>query len=231
MRRQIKRIIKNIRRKIGRQSFSLNELDLRLAKYIKTRNGFFIEAGANDGIQQSNTLYFEKYLGWKGLLIEPIPSLADQCRVNRPSCIVENCALVSSDYEQPTIEMQYNGLMSIVTGAFGDAFKDQQHIQTGMKFLRNGQSPYKISVPAQTLSAVLSRHGVEHVDLLSLDVEGYELDVLRGLDFNRHKIGFLLIELWHEKRDSMIDLLSPFYRHVSDLYSNDKFADTLFQAK
>jgi hypothetical protein len=39
----------------------------------KKRGGFFIEAGAHDGVEASNTLYFEKKMGWTGLLVEPNP--------------------------------------------------------------------------------------------------------------------------------------------------------------
>jgi hypothetical protein len=39
----------------------------------KKRDGFFIEAGAHDGVEASNTLYLEKKMGWKGLLVEPNP--------------------------------------------------------------------------------------------------------------------------------------------------------------
>ena len=66
-----------------RRSFGLDKLDVKLEQYVDFDNGFFIEAGANDGIKQSNTLYFEKYRNWRGLLIEPIPELAMKCRKNR----------------------------------------------------------------------------------------------------------------------------------------------------
>ena len=39
----------------------------------KKRDGFFIEAGAHDGVEASNTLYLEKKMGWRGLLVEPNP--------------------------------------------------------------------------------------------------------------------------------------------------------------
>ena len=39
----------------------------------KKRDGFFVEAGAHNGVEASNTLYFEKKMGWKGLLVEPNP--------------------------------------------------------------------------------------------------------------------------------------------------------------
>jgi hypothetical protein len=59
-----------------KRSFGLNELDVKLANHIRFRRGFFVEVGGNDGISQSNTAYLERYLGWRGLLIEPIPELA-----------------------------------------------------------------------------------------------------------------------------------------------------------
>ena len=61
-------------------TYSLSRLDHKILKHLKKRFGFFVEAGANDGIQQSNTLYFEKHRNWRGILIEADPALASQCR-------------------------------------------------------------------------------------------------------------------------------------------------------
>ena len=60
--------------------YSLNELDKKLRKRISKRSGFYVEIGANDGVNQSNTLHFEKTLGWKGVLIEPIPHRFLKCK-------------------------------------------------------------------------------------------------------------------------------------------------------
>ena len=51
--------------------FSLNDLDKQLEKYLDFDNGYFVELGANDGVNQSNTLFFEHFRGWTGVLIEP----------------------------------------------------------------------------------------------------------------------------------------------------------------
>ena len=58
-------------------------LDKRMLKYINYKNGFYIECGANDGVNQSNTWYFEKQLGWKGLLIEPVKEVFVELKKNR----------------------------------------------------------------------------------------------------------------------------------------------------
>ena len=49
--------------------FSLNDLDKKLEKYLDFDYGYFVELGANDGVNQSNTLFFERFRGWKGVLI------------------------------------------------------------------------------------------------------------------------------------------------------------------
>ena len=54
--------------------YGLIELDRQLLPHLDKRKGFFIEAGANDGVTQSNTLFFERHRGWRGLLVEPIPA-------------------------------------------------------------------------------------------------------------------------------------------------------------
>ena len=62
---------------------SINNLDKKIECYLNFDNGYFVELGANDGISQSNSYYFEKYRGWKGVLVEPIPHNYLKCLKNR----------------------------------------------------------------------------------------------------------------------------------------------------
>jgi FkbM family methyltransferase len=173
-----RRIYQKIRKVASGQSYALDELDLKLRKHLDFDNGFFIEAGAHDGLKYTNTLYFEKYRNWSGLLVEPIPQQAALCAENRPRCFVENCALVSSEYAQPTVEMNFCGLMSVVKGAMKTAEEERRHIELGCEVQK--VETYSLTVPARTLTSILEQHGILHVDFLSLDVEGYELEVLKG---------------------------------------------------
>lgn len=202
-----------------RASFALNALDVKLACYLRMKKGFFIEAGANDGVTQSNTLYFERYLGWRGLLIEPVPELWEKCLHNRPNAIVEQCALVSSNYPNRQIDMQYCNLMSLVRGARGSDEADAAHIDCGITFLEACAVPYWISVRACSLSNLLDRHNIKHVDLLSLDVEGYEVQALLGLDMKRHRPTYILVEA--NRPDEVHDVLGPYYHRVQCLSDHD----------
>jgi FkbM family methyltransferase len=200
------------------RSFALNELDIKLSKLISLNGGIFVEAGANDGVAQSNTLYFEKYYGWRGLLIEPIPQLVNKCRANRPACIVENCALVPLGWPAEEIEMQYCNLMSLVRGAKGSEEEDNAHIRAGAK-VQPGVTSFRVTVPARPLSDVLDQHKICNVDLLSLDVEGYELQALQGLDLARHRPRYIVVETSDVGK---IDAhLLPFYRRIDKLSYHD----------
>ena len=76
-------------------------LDKRMLNYINYKNGFYIDCGANDGINQSNTWYFEKKLGWKGLLIEPVDTVFYELQKNRSNRnFFFKTALRSFDYKK-----------------------------------------------------------------------------------------------------------------------------------
>jgi FkbM family methyltransferase len=176
------------------RGFGLDSLDLRIAMHVKRSGGFFVEAGANDGITQSNTLFFARYRGWRGLLVEPVPELARRCRAHRPDSVVEQVALVGPDHPGPTATMRYANLMSLVQGARGSDAADREHVARGEEL--QGVESYELEVPARTLSAVLDVHGVRDVDLLCLDLEGFEPAALAGLDLARHRPAWILVEVW-----------------------------------
>jgi len=203
----------------GEKSFALNQLDLKLSKYLDFSNGFFIEAGANDGRLQSNTLYFEQYKNWKGILVEPLPELANQCRINRPEAIVENCALIPFDFEEDHIEMRYCGLMSLVKGALKSEQDELTHIKNGIAGQKKVEETYLVTVHARTLTSILDQNKVSKIDFFSLDVEGFELNVLKGLDFNRYTPTYILVEARY--RDEIDSYLQPLYDPIAELSHHD----------
>ncbi|WP_198021914.1 FkbM family methyltransferase [Algiphilus aromaticivorans] len=136
------------------------------------RKGFFIEAGGNDGFSQSNTYHLEKYYGWNGLLIEPVPWLADLAEKFR-NATVERVALGRAGTAESTIRITEDDLKS--------------------KAFVEGQSG-GLEVPVRPLSEILNEKKVFECDFFSLDVEGFECEVLSGVDFESCKFHNILIE-------------------------------------
>ena len=81
--------------------FGFKKLDKKLLEYLNYDNGFYVELGAADGITQSNTRYFEKNLGWRGILIEPEINNFNKCKKNRSkNNFFINKACVGFDYKK-----------------------------------------------------------------------------------------------------------------------------------
>jgi FkbM family methyltransferase len=198
-------------------SFALDGMDRRLLPHISRHPGTFVEAGAHDGLTQSNTALLEFAFGWSGLLVEPIPALADLCRRNRPGSRVEQAALVPPEYAEGTIAMTYCNRSSIVACGRGSPDADAAWLDACRRIPDQREvEPYAVTVPVATLSALLDRHGLAEVDFLSLDLEGYEGPALRGLDFTRHRPTLLLVEFSNDA-DAVQRVLDPWYEPVEEL--------------
>lgn len=170
----------------------LNGLDRKIIPYLPRTGGFFVEAGANDGIRQSNTHYLEKRRGWTGLLVEPIPRLASKCRKNRKRSIIEECVLVAPDNQGQEVEIVDLDLMTAVVDGFSDLAEMNKRISLAEQVQKIKSN--KITVASKTLNSLLELHQKYEIDLLSLDVEGFELEVLKGLDLKRFSVSVILIE-------------------------------------
>jgi hypothetical protein len=70
------------------KTYSQLEQDLNVLKfYNNKKNGYFIEIGASDGINLSNTYLLETQYGWKGICVEPLPSKTEVLKKNRPNSV------------------------------------------------------------------------------------------------------------------------------------------------
>ncbi|MFM7191254.1 MAG: FkbM family methyltransferase [Microcystaceae cyanobacterium] len=192
------------------------DMDNKLQKYLNYSGGFFIEVGANNGFDQSNTYYLEKMKQWRGLLIEAIPKLYEQCVKERPQSQVVNYALVAPDYPEKCVKMRHVGLMSMVSEVNPE--REDRAIQDG-QILEWGLNCYQIDVPARTLTSILEEYGVTDIDFFSLDVEGFELQVLKGLDLTRYCPKYLLVET--NDKAPIDDYLKEYYQEIDQLTFHD----------
>jgi len=140
--------------------------------------GYFVEVGANHPRIGSQTWRFEQ-AGWDGVLVEPQPDLAEELRRHRRARVF---AVACSSPENDGRRLPF-----YVAGWLSALDRDR---------MAPGAVPQEvIEVPVMTLDRILDEAGAPAgIDLLSIDVEGHELEVLRGFDFVRWRPRLILLE-------------------------------------
>jgi FkbM family methyltransferase len=145
----------------------------------RKRDGVFVEVGANDPMAGSQTWLLEQN-GWQGVLVEPQASLCEKLRSARPRSQVFQvaCSCPGSEGEADLILTEYDG----------NATLKPQRDSHGINYV--GTERVRIT----TLDSVLQAAGVSHIDFVSLDVEGHEIEVMRGFSFENYRPSLILIE-------------------------------------
>ncbi len=175
----------------------LNGLDSLLEPYLDTAGpGYYVELGANDGVNQSNTYFLEKEFGWHGLLIEPsLNRYLELIRNRDPRNAFACAACVPFDYEHEFVRLTYANLMTVSKGLPTDLPNPDDHLRDGRRFLGSDYEVVDFGAIARTLDSLLeAAQAPATIDILSLDVEGAEIPVLSGIDHDRFRFRWMIIE-------------------------------------
>jgi FkbM family methyltransferase len=159
------------------------------------RGGVFVDVGAYDGEFYSNTLFYERTMGWSGLCIEPLPSAFEKLKACRRA-ICENVCVADFEGEADFVEAEDNGPFEKMFSGLPSHF-DPRHI------VRLDRSLTKATrrVRVEKLSSLLQKHGISRIDYMSIDTEGAELPILSELDFERFPVSVLTVEdNWGDER-------------------------------
>lgn len=167
-----------------------------LFPYLGVNGGYYVELGANDGISQSNTFFLEKKRKWTGLLIEPVPHLFFQCVKNRSAANSYQCAAaVPFSFSEEYVRIRYADLMTRALDLDSDNEEIIEHEKLMKRYLKPNERIIEFGAVAKTLTSMLDDcNAPTSIDFLSLDVEGAELSVLEGVDHNKYRFRFILIE-------------------------------------
>jgi len=180
----------NLVEKVGKGQTGQVENVLKVLNNKK--NGFFIEAGAWDGEELSNTLYMETALGWTGLLVEPNSAVYRQLLTKQRNAFSVNCCLSPTRYPQ---KVKFD--TADVFGAIddGDQSKKELRSQELAGWAQKKEITRAVTtVQCYPLHSLLQAVGNPTVDFFSLDIEGAEMNVLRTIPFNEVNIKVFLIE-------------------------------------
>ena len=175
-------------------------IDIILRDLVNFRkNGFFLEVGAYNGFSESVSLRFEKELKWKGLLIEPNPVHFKYLKRNRPKNICLNSICLSKDFLKKKLYLKNLNQMSyIVDDADKSYFSHypEEKIQNLAKETYSGNFE-KLSCKVETLQNIFKDYNIKKIDLAIIDVEGSEMELLKGIEFSEVDIEYFCIETYN----------------------------------
>ncbi len=144
--------------------------------------GYFVEVGAWDPIKFSNTFKLERDFGWSGLLIEPNPKMANRIKRKRSSKVIE----VAISNRAGSVNLFFSKRSEFNTTS--DVLIKDRHK------LFKYRNKFK-TIPSKKLQEVFKENQVpKNFDVLSIDIEGSELQALKSNDFNIWRPTYILIE-------------------------------------
>ncbi len=173
-------------------------------------DGFFVEFGATNGIDLSNTWLLESQFKWQGILAEPGKSWHEDLKRNRSCKIDTKCVYSRSGEKISFADSVHPELSTIHNFVDCDAHR----------VIRENPEHYEVETIA--LNDLLEVHGApREIDYLSIDTEGSELEILRAFDFSCHHIAIITVEHNYTKnREKLYDLLSRNgFKRVFEEYS------------
>jgi len=163
-------------------SYAQNFEDVMLYRVFRGSNtGFYVDVGAADPVNLSVTKCFYD-LGWSGINIEPHPEFYKRLVAQRPRDTNLNCGAGDRRgeavfFELPTMEWS----------SFDPAVRERA--------IARGEAVTERTIPVLSLNEILAHHsGDRTINFLKIDVEGWEPQVLRGLDLRRYRPIVIVIE-------------------------------------
>lgn len=147
------------------------------------KKGVFVDVGAYDGVDINNTLYFETTNNWRGINIEPIDKVYKRLESNRKKSI--NIKAAISDEEELIEYIIFNDKLEMLSGIKKN-YSDIQNIRIDSE-MGSLQEEFKTTelIKTKRLETILDEHNILHINYLSIDVEGSELNVVKSINYEK----------------------------------------------
>jgi FkbM family methyltransferase len=182
--------------------------------------GFFVDIGANDPVIFNNTKRFYDR-GWHGINIEPNPILFKKLIEQRTRDINLNIGVGSYTEKSPFYMISADTLSSFNKA---DAERNCR--------VFNERIIDIVNIPIQPIGAIFENNKIDHdIDFLSVDVEGFELEVLQTNDWCRYRPYLILIEINNNTSAILSYLKKNCYELVFRNHTNGIFVDAIATKK
>jgi FkbM family methyltransferase len=165
---------------------------------------FFVEVGANDGEQHDHLRPFILSRGWRGIMVEPVPYIFERLRANYgrlDGVELENAAIAEIDGTLPfyyLVDAEPRDRERLPDWYDGVGSFSREKVLAHRKSIPDVDDRLVTKeVPCMTFETLCRRHGVEQVDLLVIDTEGYDAEILRSIDFEARTPRLVVYEHFH----------------------------------
>ncbi len=149
--------------------------------------GVFVDVGGYDGVTGSNSLFFEMFRGWSGILVEPAPTQLRKAEaVRRCPCLGYGVAGRSGELQFMEVTHGFTQMSGFLDSYNADLLKQVRADKRHKEVVH--------SLETKTLNDILAEQSLTSVDFLSLDVEGGEMDILSNFDFSAVDVDVWSIE-------------------------------------
>jgi FkbM family methyltransferase len=186
--------------------FVLSQLNFR-------KKGFFVEFGATNGFDLSNTFLLEKKFGWRGILCEPAKIWHKELKKKRKVKIETKCVWKKSNLTLTFNEANIAELSTIKEYSSSDCHKNN----------RKGNS---YTVETVSLEDLLNKYKAPKIiDYLSIDTEGSEFEILSVFNFNKYKFRVITCEHNYTANRRKVFLLLTKYGYKRKFKKLSKFDD------
>ena len=198
-------------------------IDNLLKDLIKHKEeGFFLEVGAYNGFSESVSLRFEKELKWKGLLIEPNPVHFKYLKRNRPNNICLNLICLNKDFLTKKLFIKNLNQMSYIVDNNDKSYFTHYPVEKINNLAKETFSGNfeKLSCKVETLQNIFREYKIKKIDLAIIDVEGSEMELLKGIDFSEVDIEYFCIETYNFKELNMF-MTNQNYTFIKKIHKED----------
>src|SRR5258707_13645458 len=158
--------------------------------FVGIAGGTFVDIGAHDGVAYSNSFVFEKLRGWRGVCVEPNPTVFAQLAVNR-QCTTLNCCVSDAAGTVPFLKI--SGYSEMLSGMV-DKYEPEHRERVERELKQFGGSSEVIPIQTRTLNDIMAESGFAEITYLSIDTEGSELAILQSIDFKHLFVHAITVE-------------------------------------
>lgn len=191
------------------------------------KGGIYVDIGAYDGVESSNTLFFEESCNWNGICVEPLIDAFEKLKENRNCICINKCAASYNGtskfmHVSPSIcppsprekgrTSNYEKMSGLID------YYTSEHLEIINKIINTyGGTKDIFKCECMDINDILQTLNSKQIDLLSIDTEGSELGILKHIDFSKYQVNVIIVEVLYNKSEFLTFMNSVGYSKIKEV--------------